>query len=817
MSFNITGKSVQYLDLSVSENGYSGMLKVLTAKQNDTNSRFINFTIHDTKSRINCSPDIIRLNTKLPDGTPIYSLGEVIDGEMYVKLSTDMLEQAGRCVCDISLSGESAVNMSTTSTSISQLNVNENKFKQAYEDDVVLQLKYNNGHWYNGSTQVSMEELGISYLGTPQANDLIDIDYRKEFILTTETFFLLVRETENDESADEGEDEYVPSVIKNIIGKQVIISAELTNTSGTTLDFAVDNATEVSQYITKGREVILDLYYSGSGTLPLNKACYLKFGDTKYLICKSIRTMTAANLAFLNGIYVSDSNYYTGWSTVQTWVTKAIIAKDETHDIWAFAVEQATNEKKLDKNFTNNTKSGYIDWSSVFDGLTMYYGTTDKAVLAKLTDEKFNIDVMSMNQSTSELDTTNISFDKDGVKVNNKILSSKEYVDGEIDALDNAKQDKLTAGTNITITNNTISTLPIDDNPTQNSNNTVKSGGVYNKLKDITDLIPAEANTSNQLADKAFTNSTVATNTAVFRGTYNIVTDLSLTTSATEQQIIAALASKMTSLSITPTPNDYCFVAFPNASVSTQYDKYDRYKYTVSGNQGAWGYEFTLNNSSFTASQWAAITSGITSSLVSQISTNASNITSLQSAMSGKQDKLTAGENITISNNVISSAGTTYTAGENITIEDNVISAVIPESSEAILELQRNKQEKNIIYKNVSVSSWAEDSTYTGFGYKATVTLANADETMIPFVTFSVADSVSGNYAPVAQSFTHGIYIYSKVNTTITLPLVVLMKTNEITTSYVENASGGYTLTITGSNYTEQENSAGGYTLTIGE
>ena len=140
--------------------------------------------------------------------------------------------------------------------------------------------------------------------------------------------------------------------------------------------------------------------------------------------------------------------------------------------------------------------------------------------------------------------------------------------------------------------------------------------------------IPAQASSENQLADKSFVNSSISTATATFRGTYNIVTDLGLSVLATEQEITAAIAAAMVSQSITPTKNDYVFVAYPDAIISTQYTKYDRYKY----NGTAWEYEFTLNNSSFTADQWAAINSGITDTLVSQIGTNASNISSLNTS-----------------------------------------------------------------------------------------------------------------------------------------------------------------------------------------
>lgn len=121
------------------------------------------------------------------------------------------------------------------------------------------------------------------------------------------------------------------------------------------------------------------------------------------------------------------------------------------------------------------------------------------------------------------------------------------------------------------------------------------------RIDGIEEKIPSQASAQNQLADKEFVNSSIATNTATFRGTYNIVTDFGLSINATEAQIVAAIADKMASESIIPTNNDYVFVAFPDATVSTQFTKFNRYKY-ISSN-AAWTFEYELNNSSFTADQ----------------------------------------------------------------------------------------------------------------------------------------------------------------------------------------------------------------------
>lgn len=106
-------------------------------------------------------------------------------------------------------------------------------------------------------------------------------------------------------------------------------------------------------------------------------------------------------------------------------------------------------------------------------------------------------------------------------------------------------------------------------------------------------VIPSAATSSNQLADKAFVNSSISTNTANFIGTFNSLAEL-------QQQ--------------TATNNDYAFV-IETDSLGNEY--YDRYKY----NGSQWLFEYKVESTPFTAAQWAAIQSGITSALVTKIGT----------------------------------------------------------------------------------------------------------------------------------------------------------------------------------------------------
>ena len=107
--------------------------------------------------------------------------------------------------------------------------------------------------------------------------------------------------------------------------------------------------------------------------------------------------------------------------------------------------------------------------------------------------------------------------------------------------------------------------------------------------------------------DKAvaeFVNSSIATNTA------NYISNNGEPFTSVEQ--LEAYSGPVTN-------NDYAFVTGTDPEGNTYYD---RYKATVKGSSVTWSLEYRLNNSSFTAAQWSAINSGITSALVAKIHTH---------------------------------------------------------------------------------------------------------------------------------------------------------------------------------------------------
>lgn len=82
---------------------------------------------------------------------------------------------------------------------------------------------------------------------------------------------------------------------------------------------------------------------------------------------------------------------------------------------------------------------------------------------------------------------------------------------------------------------------------------------------------------------------------------------------------------------------------------------------------------------------------------------------------------------------------------------------------------------------SVPVSAWASDTTYTDFPFRAGITIPGCTADHKPDITFCVADAMNGNYAPVAESYAGGVYIYAvqKPAETVTIPTITLLKKKE--------------------------------------
>nr|DAW32613.1 MAG TPA: hypothetical protein [Caudoviricetes sp.] len=86
-----------------------------------------------------------------------------------------------------------------------------------------------------------------------------------------------------------------------------------------------------------------------------------------------------------------------------------------------------------------------------------------------------------------------------------------------------------------------------------------------------------------------------------------------------------------------------------------------------------------------------------------------------------------------------------------------------------------------IAWQNVLVKStdWVASTEFADFQYEAKIELTDfVDYTTVPQVVFDIADTMSGNYAPICKSGDKCVYIYSKVQNEITLKTVITFAPN---------------------------------------
>lgn len=140
-----------------------------------------------------------------------------------------------------------------------------------------------------------------------------------------------------------------------------------------------------------------------------------------------------------------------------------------------------------------------------------------------------------------------------------------------------------------------LEALVFDSTPTANSVNPVTSQGI-----------------------KSYVDNMVSTATADFRGTF-----------LTQEAMDAVTADR----------NDYCYLVTTDEAGNTIFN---RYKWVEAQGETTahWVFEFSLNNPSFTTTEWAAIQSGITTAHVQKV-TALPTAEELTVALAGKQDAIT--------------------------------------------------------------------------------------------------------------------------------------------------------------------------------
>ena len=219
------------------------------------------------------------------------------------------------------------------------------------------------------------------------------------------------------------------------------------------------------------------------------------------------------------------------------------------------------------------------------------------------------------NELSKKADANNVVTPNE---LTSTINATKEELNGNIDNINstltgliNGKQDKLNASQIEAVNSGIKSTLV--KQITTNKNN----------IATISGKIPAQASKTNQLADKEFVNSSINSIAAYFI-TKNAAGD----SFATKAELTSATTFYSGGEVRVPTRNDYCIVLKDESHENAT----TRYIYNNN-----WEYQYTVNQTAFTAEQIAAINSGITKDLVSTFNgkQNALNQTQMNAVNSG--------------------------------------------------------------------------------------------------------------------------------------------------------------------------------------
>ena len=383
-----------------------------------------------------------------------------------------------------------------------------------------------------------------------------------------------------------------------------------------------------------------------------------------------------------------------------------------------YNITPATGEGTVITDVTTlNSKDGTVDIkanSSTDYDLSI---ATKIAELKEYTDQAKNDAIESANTSIADLDDkkkdkqNELNFNGSATKTVKSITQNAngelnvEFEDIDLPGYSISSSDgSINVSTSEGVTDLTLPSDVVRDsaythidaataNPLMNSNAAVGISTKYARedhvhptdtsREDIANKTTVVLGTSDSKypTDKAvaeFVNSSIATNTA------NYISNNGEPFTSVEQ--LEAYSGPVTN-------NDYAFVTGIDSEGNTYYD---RYKATVSGSTVTWALEYRLNNSSFTAAQWSAINSGITSALVAKIHEHGNKdvldgITSTDIAnWNSKMDRQTVGsttEPVYLENGMakvatgvatkddLNTKQNTLTAGENISIDGDTISS----------------------------------------------------------------------------------------------------------------------------------------------
>ena len=123
------------------------------------------------------------------------------------------------------------------------------------------------------------------------------------------------------------------------------------------------------------------------------------------------------------------------------------------------------------------------------------------------------------------------------------------------------------------------------------------------------------------------------------------------------------------------------------------------------------------------------------------------------------------------------------THGDAVLLSDGRSVATAIEQAEAAKEFFLTDDEADgkyqaagLSFANVEASEWVDSMTYEDFAYQCDLACAGVTADDFAEVVFDLEESKSGNYAPLCETLTDAVRIYSTSNEMITIPTIIITK-----------------------------------------
>ena len=499
-----------------------------------------------------------------------------------------------------------------------------------------------------------------------------------------------------------------------------------------------------------------------------------------------IPTASSNNVVKSGGVYTSLSSKVNRVSSVSTKARAYIVNAAGTADSTVNIDESNSNGSIVQRSSTGTIKASNA------------VANDDVATLSQLNtvDNKFNNKQDKLTFDNSPTSDSNNPVKSSGIYNALALKQNSLSFDNEPTADSN---NVLTSGVIYTALQGKASPIDFDSEPVANSQNAVCSGGIYTALQgkqnvitgsqlqalnsgvtsskvskydgfdteinDIQSKIPTSASTQNLLADRAFVNSSVQNMASLY-----------LTADAEGNAFASKAALNegdwyFQGAARVPSMNDYAIV---NGD-SLHDNAVTRYMYD--GTQ--WDFQYVVNNAPFTQAQLDAINSNATATAISQITTNKTNISNLQS---GKQDKLTFDSTpISGSSNPVTSAGI-YTSlqGKQSSLSTTQLNAVNSGITSAKVSTY-DAYNTNKAAKSSTVNAILSEDNWGNAQQVSTISGVTASNNIIVSIAATATNAQIEAFAEakvMAISQTDGQLVFKAVSgtaPTIDLPITVLI------------------------------------------